>query len=647
MIVEKFNKLSRRIIEVLTVSLLLVSCQTGKKEEIKEKIQVSDPTPYVFCFSNDLPKDIKSDLEERSKLFLLKDSPPSGVVGLYQRIKSDRKDIEKYLFSKGYLDAKVKFSLDEVEKPEEFPLFPRKEKILISRVQFQIKLNERYKIQRVGVSFIGKKPSINIKSIWKSTNLKKFSFMDGDSILKGEEFLREFYANNGYPFVKVFLNKVYINRRKKTLDIHYSVDSGNQHTFGESLIPKSDTLDEIFIRRRIAWKKGDIYNESLIDRSRKRLVESNIFSGVNIKPSIKSKEYLKEKNNVTNKGPNPTPIPISIDVKESPPRQIGAGLRFSSSKGSTIKLFWRHFNLNGGGESFSANILFGKLEKELNLRYVVPDFIRKSQELSNVLVAKKEKTKAYKGKSISYETLISPPITGGINGSTGPSIGKSNLIDNDNKKFDHFLFGWKFGVNIDKTDDLLNPTSGFRLSPAWTPYFGKLNSNEKKMSIGIIDGSFYLPFGDIESPFVVASWFRSSRIFVKKFQNIPFNKRIYAGGDGSVRGYGFQMVSELKSDGTPIGGRNLVEGGVELRVPIKKDIGMVAFIDGGNVNSYDSFKFEKKNTLWGFGLGARYYSPIGPIRVDIAFPLKKRKSLVDKKDVDSSFQIYLSIGQAF
>jgi translocation and assembly module TamA len=121
--------------------------------------------------------------------------------------------------------------------------------------------------------------------------------------------------------------------------------------------------------------------------------------------------------------------------------------------------------------------------------------------------------------------------------------------------------------------------------------------------------------------------------------DIPANLRVYAGGGGSVRGFGYQLAGELDDDDKPIGGRSLVELGGEVRVRITESIGVVAFVDAGTVYSSATPDFSETLRV-GAGPGLRYFSPIGPLRLDVGFPLNPR-------DSDDTWQLYISIGQAF
>jgi translocation and assembly module TamA len=120
---------------------------------------------------------------------------------------------------------------------------------------------------------------------------------------------------------------------------------------------------------------------------------------------------------------------------------------------------------------------------------------------------------------------------------------------------------------------------------------------------------------------------------------LPRDLRLYAGGGGSVRGYGYQMAGPLDAGDNPIGGLSSIETGIELRTKITQTIGIATFFEGGNV--YDrSVPDFTHNLRWGAGIGGRYYSPFGPVRVDIATPINPRRA-------DDLIQFYISLGQAF
>jgi translocation and assembly module TamA len=120
---------------------------------------------------------------------------------------------------------------------------------------------------------------------------------------------------------------------------------------------------------------------------------------------------------------------------------------------------------------------------------------------------------------------------------------------------------------------------------------------------------------------------------------IPADIRFYAGGGGSIRGYAYQSVGPTQNN-EPIGGRSLITMSAELRIKITEKMGLVAFVDGGS--AFESAFQDFEETLqWGGGLGFRYFTAIGPLRLDVGIPINRRAG------IDDSFQIYVSIGQAF
>jgi translocation and assembly module TamA len=126
---------------------------------------------------------------------------------------------------------------------------------------------------------------------------------------------------------------------------------------------------------------------------------------------------------------------------------------------------------------------------------------------------------------------------------------------------------------------------------------------------------------------------------------LPRDRLFFAGGMNSVRGYGYQLIGDVNDDKKPLGGWSTFEVGIEPRFKISDNFGAVVFVEGGGVYQTKAPKIGRK-MLWGGGVGVRYYTPLGPIRLDIAFPFKRRKTTTNKK-IDSLFNIYISIGQAF
>jgi translocation and assembly module TamA len=190
---------------------------------------------------------------------------------------------------------------------------------------------------------------------------------------------------------------------------------------------------------------------------------------------------------------------------------------------------------------------------------------------------------------------------------------------------------------MDKTSDLLDPVAGDRLSLEFTPY-DQISGASVTFAKALISYKRYVRVS--RKPLVIiAAAVKASIIKGAARDDIPADERLYAGGGGSVRGYEYQTVGPLSED-VPVGGKALFESSLEIRLRLSERFGLVAFLDGGTAYAENIFSDEYP-LKWGTGLGFRYYTPVGPLRLDIGVPLGKRAG------IDDSFQVYISLGQAF
>jgi translocation and assembly module TamA len=192
-------------------------------------------------------------------------------------------------------------------------------------------------------------------------------------------------------------------------------------------------------------------------------------------------------------------------------------------------------------------------------------------------------------------------------------------------------------VTWDKSDDLLNPSRGLRLTTRLSPELTLRNQSNFNYLKAQFEATAYQPLGD----FVLAGRFHIGSIVGANRGVIAPDRRFYAGGGGSVRGYAFQCVGPRNPDNVPTGGNSLTELAVEARYRFQalgQDLGLVAFIDAGEVSTGISPAFDRLSV--GAGIGARFYTGFGPVRVDIATPINPQAG-------DPQVVFYVSIGQAF
>ena len=203
----------------------------------------------------------------------------------------------------------------------------------------------------------------------------------------------------------------------------------------------------------------------------------------------------------------------------------------------------------------------------------------------------------------------------------------------DRKRNTYYIAGVNGQLGFDTTDDLLNPTEGFRLTALVQPE-ATVNQGFNPYVRARIDGSTYYAVSD---SLVLAGRIRLGTIQGVGLYDIAPSRRLYAGGGGSVRGYAYQGLGEQAPDGKPVGGRSLNEASVEARYRFG-NYGVVAFVDAGQAYSETMPQFS--DLRYGVGLGGRFYTNFGPIRLDVATPVNRRPG-------EARINVYVSIGQAF
>ena len=198
----------------------------------------------------------------------------------------------------------------------------------------------------------------------------------------------------------------------------------------------------------------------------------------------------------------------------------------------------------------------------------------------------------------------------------------------------YFIGALPSSLNYDGSDDLLNPTRGFRLGGRISPELS-LQGNVFGYTRAQIDASVYRP---ITGRVVLAARTRIGSILGAPRDAVAPSRRFYAGGGASVRGYGFQDIGPRDPNNDPIGGRSLAEFSLEARVKAFGNFGVVPFLDAGNI--YTSTLPRFTGMRYGAGVGVRYYSNFGPIRVDVGTPINPQRG-------DPRVAVYVSLGQAF
>jgi len=585
---------------------------------------VPDPTPYEAELSvSGASDDLTGQLKSASLLVQQQDKPPSGEAGLIARALSDRERLIAQLYADGRYGGTVDISLAGI--PLETALEqgdlpngrPVKVAILVSP----------------GPAFTFGKIAVETRGSDLSTDPAFWGLSSGEvaasgKILSAERQIVNVLRGRGYPKARIAERRITADHATDRLDVTLVAETGPQARFGQVSVSGTDVTDPNFVIQQAMLPQGGIYSPEDLARARKRLNELGIFS------SIRLVEGDIE-------GPDGS-LPIVIEVSERKRHVIGAGASWSSTEGFGVEAYWRRRNLFGRGELLSVEGSVGRIGNEsiadqeysARIAFEKPGVFGPLTSFSTSLGARQENPDAYKSRSVTFDAYLNREFSEQLKGRAGAEVYYANEEDVFGNE-DYLLVGLPTDLTFDNRDDKLNPSKGIFAALFAEPAYDALNSNGMGFVKGTVSSYYAL---DEAKRFILAGRVSAGSILAPSVEAVPASRRFIAGGGGSIRGYAYRNVGP-RVNGEVAGGRSIIELSGEVRVKVTETIGIVGFVDAGNAyeDSVPDFSEELKV---GVGAGLRYFTPIGPLRVDAAIPL-------DPEQDDPDFALYVGLSQAF
>ncbi len=525
-----------------------------------------------------------------------------------QRLAAEKSaKLKKLVDSKGYYDAAIDQQHDFEAKPP--------------TLRYRINPGVRYKISSININW----PGSRLKEIELSQiESKKFGAVDNDLIVTDAVLIRELIAKDSCLLsleVKPLLKLHHLN---KNAELEFNVEHGKKAEFGGLIIKGNEAVNAEVINRAIAWKEGECFDAARLDKMQRNLVSTQLFSSVRATPMA---EDMKGRL-----------VPIELVVRERVPRTISAGMDFNTDQGIGIHTGWEHRNFFGSGEKFISELNLGQQLQELKASIRIPAYWRDDQTLVMNTGIKREDTDVYVSESIDFGAALERKLLPNLNAGLGVNFSIKSTEDVLTGKSNYGLLSFPGFMEYDTRNDIMDATKGVLGRLSVTPYTETVGDGGRFIKT-VVTGQTYLTDTEMTMSPTIALRGSMGSIAGQTGDKVPSDIRFYAGGSGSVRGFGYQTIGP-RLLARPIGGASLIELSTELRLRFSEDIGGVLFVDGGNVTNNQMPQFAEK-IYYGAGTGFRYYSPIGPIRLDVAFP-------VNGKDIgQEGYQLYVSIGQAF
>lgn len=553
---------------------------------------------------------LRRALESQSRLVQLADKPASSPAALRRRAEDDVDRLTAALRAEGYYGGTVRFSLDQAAQPVQ--------------VEVQVVTGPEFHLLAFDMTFKTPPgqpvpPPVPLSEL----NLTIGERARSQAVVDAEAALLRHLAEAGYPLARAAQRRVVVDHAESGMRVELDVETGPLAAFGPLHIQGLDRLDPQWVRLRQAWRQGERFALTPMDDMRKRLVESRLFSSIKLVPGTEVDENGQ--------------LPLVMELREAERRSVGAGASWSSSEGVGGNAFWEHRNLFGGAEYLRASVVASEIRNAAQGQFRNPDFGAADQDLLTSFTAEEQRTKAYVTRTVG--------ANGGLEWLLSKSWKASALVslertfeERDTGTRSFTLVSFPLEARQDSTDSLLDPTRGNRLRLQVRPFVEALGGTAGFTRLEAYE-SHYVKMLD-EPRVVLAGWAMAGTIRGGGLDEVPADKRFYVGGGGSVRAFAFQKAGPVDQAKDPIGGLSALALGAEARISVTEEIGVAPFLEGGGAHA-GTWPKPGQDWFWGGGLGLRYQTPLGPVRADFAVPFNPRK------DVDDSFQVYLSLGQAF
>lgn len=524
----------------------------------------------------------------------------------------------RLLYSQGYYDATALASLDQTGDGA-------------LKAVVSVTPGKRYKIGEIVINAAATVPTNLVRD---SLPLKTGDYIVAADVESAEANIGIRLPEKGYAFAKVGERDILLDPAAVTGDYTLPVEVGPRGSFrGITTSGRKQAFGADHVKVISRFKPGELYDSRKVDDLRRALVATGLFSSVAVDP-VRTNEP----------GPNGTEyIDLHVEQDAGPPRTLAGELGYGTGQGFRAEATWTHRNLFPPEGALIGRVVAGTQEQGVSGTFRRSNAGKRDRTFQAGVLLNHQKYDAYEaftaGLNISWARQSTPIFQKRWTYTYGAEILLSNektTIDPataESKRLTYFIGSLPVQLGYDRSNDLLNPTKGFRANLRVSPE-ASLQGNISPYMRGTFDLSGYYP---VSNALVIAARTRLGTISGAARDQIAPSRRVYAGGGGSVRGFGYQELGPKDVNDDPIGGRSVNEFAVEGRYRFG-NYGVVAFVDAGQV--YESSIPRFSDIRYGVGVGGRFYTDFGPFRADIAMPINRQPG-------ESKFTLYIGIGQAF
>lgn len=573
---------------------------------------------------------IEAAIRQSALLFTLAEQPLDSAGILFSRAKSDRVRIARALNALGYFAPKVGITIEglAIDDPANEDALAAKPPATKFSVEVTVAPGTRFVFGALTVAPAEGSAAEPLGVLGTgATGLAKGAPARSADVGAAEKRIVAALRAKGYPYAAVAGREATADHATATLDIVFRVAPGPLATFGTVAVKGNDAVKSNFIARLAPFAPGEPYAAATLDDYKTELERLAVFSNV----AIEEGKELDASGR----------LPVTAAVTERKQHAVGIQASWSTLEGAAIGGYWLHRNLWGEAEQLRIDATSARLlsngaddfEYGLTAALTLPAEPSARDDIIVTVGLKRERPDAYERDAAFAELRLRRRFDKTLHGEAAIGFTQSRETDALGTR-NRSTLNAPVTFVYDTRDNILDPTKGWRLTAGVDPIFNLAGGSA---FAGRFDAtaSAYRAIG---SDTIVAGRVALGVSAADDVADLPVDLRFYAGGGGSVRGYEYQALSPRNAVNQITGGRSLIEGSVELRSWLWDDIGAAAFVDAGAASDANTPRFDDIGV--GVGLGLRYRTGLGPLRLDVALPL-------DPPAGDAQYGVYVALGQAF
>jgi translocation and assembly module TamA len=413
---------------------------------------------------------------------------------------------------------------------------------------------------------------------------------------QGKQDLQNKAYDLGYLDAAYAVHSLRLMLGEAAADVDLVLQTGRRYAFGEVAFTGTPAYPDAFLRRYLAFKPGDVFSYKLMARTQSNFVNTDRFREVLVNPRRDAAVEGR--------------IPVDVSLTPAPPKSVKAGIGYGTDTGPRVSIHYKDLSVAGWGHEFQTELKISPVLQGIASRYILPSGLDVQSYTALTLSLQREDTDTYTTRLIKLEAERARGFGAGRSGSLFVQMQTENSDAGDQTTQSFLLMPGVRFASI-QYDNIIRPTRGFNYRIELRGTHQALGS-ETDFVQGVSYGELLIPlparFSFLVRGQAATTWQDDP------LRELPVSVRFFAGGDRSVRGYTYQSLGPRDGSGKVVGGKNLLVGNVELERAIGQNWGAAAFYDAGNAfNNLSSIDAAE-----GAGIGIRYYSPFGPIRLDLA-----------------------------